>query len=322
VITDNSDLIADTYWGYAASYSESIDDFDPYPDTFFRGEYAYNMSLALLPNYRLNMTDSTVVTCGNKTAGYEYVSAKDAYADFFYDVLPAGNTITYTYKENPELTATLTVTVLKRSYYVEVTSDSGRFKYNGDETTHLFEKIEEGTTIVLEAVIPNPMYRTFLGWNKFDYETGEWKLYSTNKTLTLVVEESAEGEIRLRPVYGYVTRNLEMYVMGHNELYEAGVEHWNFDDMGYWDEELGRYIACGNIDLYADSEYATDIAKLFENFHIFAADCNGHRQQISHEDLTIDLGDYKAEEGWYEIKVSYGSFTMTIDVMVLPAENA
>ena len=113
-----------------------------------------------------------------------------------------------------------------------------------------------------------------------------------------------------------------MYVMGHNELYEAGVQHWNFDDMGYWDETLGRYIACGNIDLYADSEYATDIARLFENFHIVAVDCNGHHQQISHEDLTIDLGDYKAEEGWYEIKVSYGSFTMTVNVMVLPAENA
>ena len=109
-----------------------------------------------------------------------------------------------------------------------------------------------------------------------------------------------------------------MYGMDHNELYEAGVVHWNFDDVGHWDEELGRYIACGNIDLYADSEYATDIEKLFDHFHIFAADCNGHRQQISREDLTIDLGDYKAEEGWYEITVSYGSFTMTVNVMVLP----
>ncbi|MBE6566548.1 MAG: hypothetical protein E7659_05525 [Ruminococcaceae bacterium] len=281
------------------------------PITVYRGEF---VDLSHIGVWSYSLIESRNLNTDEYTVDLGGLDVNDPVAGTY--------TITYTYKETPELTATLTVTVLKRSYYVEVTSDSGRFKYNGDETMHLFEKIEEGTTIVLEAVIPNPMYRAFLGWNKFDYETGEWKLYSTNKILTLVVEESAEGEIRLRPVYGYVTRNLEMYVMGHNKLYEAGVQHWNFDDMGYWDEELGRYIACGNIDLYADSEYATDIAKLFENFHIFAADCNGHRQQISHEDLTIDLGDYKAEEGWYEIKVSYGSFTMTVNVMVMPAENA
>jgi fibro-slime domain-containing protein len=39
------------------------------------------------------------------------------------------------------------------------------------------------------------------------------------------------------------------------------------------------------------------------------------------DELVIDLGDYKAEEGWYEITVSYGTFTMIVNVMVVPAYN-
>ena len=272
------------------------------PITVYRGDF---VDLSHIGVWSYSLIESRNLSSDEYTVDLGGLDVNDPVAGTY--------TITYTYKENPELTATLTVTVLNRSYYVEVTSNSGRFKFNGDETMHLFEKIEEGTTIVLEAVIPNSMYRAFLGWNKFDYETGEWKLYNNNKTITVVVE----GEIRLRPVYGYVTRNVEMHAMDHDALYEAGVQHWNFDDMGYWDEELGRYVAFGNIDLYADSEYATDIEKFFDNFYIFAVDYNGNHKQISREDLTIDLGDYKEEEGWYEITVSYGSFTMTVNVMVM-----
>lgn len=278
------------------------------PITVYRGDF---VDLSQIGVWSYSLIESRNLNTDEYTVDLGGLDVNDPIAGTY--------TITYTYKENPELTATLTVTVLKRSYYVEVTSNSGRFKYNGDETMHLFEKFEEGTTIVLEAVIPNSMVRTFLGWHKFDYATGEWKIYSPNKTLTLVVEEWAEGEIRLRPVYGYVTRNLDMYVMDPDALYEAGVQHWNFDDMGYWDEELGRYIAYGNIDLYADSEYVNDIEGLFANFNIVAVDSNGRHTVINASDLVIDLGEYKAEEGWYKITVSYGSFTMNVDVMVFPS---
>ena len=35
----------------------------------------------------------------------------------------------------------------------------------------------------------------------------------------------------------------------------------------------------------------------------------------------IDLGDYKAEEGYYEVTVTYGSFTIVFNVFVLPAQG-
>ena len=57
-------------------------------------------------------------------------------------------------------------------------------------------------------------------------------------------------------------------------------------------------------------------------YHDLGKDANGNQRVIEAHELTVDLGDYEAEEGWYQITVSYGTFTRIIDVMVLPARNA
>ena len=122
--------------------------------------------------------------------------------------------------------------------------------------------------------------------------------------------------MKLRAVFGGIVRELRIHE--NTNLYDKGVYHWNFDGI-FWNEELGRYEGQGDLEISIDSEYANDIAGLFANFNIVAVETNGRHTVIEASDLVIDLGDYKAEEGWYEITVSYGSFTMTVNVMVVPA---
>jgi hypothetical protein len=227
-------------------------------------------------------------------------------------------TVTFTYNENPDLKATLTVTVLKQSYYIEVGGVGDLFAYNGKTTDYLLEYLEEGTEIRLQAIGTDPYKRVFVAWNVFNYETGEWELYSTDEEILIVVD----GKMMLRPVFNYVIEEVKMYVMNSFELRAAGLQHWNFDDTGYWDEGLGHYVAQSNMEIYEDSIYANDMESLFGLFHIVAMDANGNRRVIEARELTVDLGDYEAEEGWYQITVSYGTFTRIIDVVVLPARNA
>ena len=234
----------------------------------------------------------------------------------------AGNyVITYTYKENTELTVCIYVTVWTPTYVVKVEQYhdpeyvSGAFEYEGNKHFDLYLEVEEGKTVILKAT--ERTNYSFVGWYATDYNNyGEWEIYSTDATVAV----KAKSNIILAPVYMPLIVGLQMHEKA--DVYEAGVMNYDLSgiEFGSWDEELGCYFAQGYIELYATSEYATDIKTFFENFNIISIDGNGRHRQISYEDLTF--GDYNAEEGWYEIKVSYGSFTMTVDVMVLPAENA
>ena len=225
--------------------------------------------------------------------------------------------ITYTYNENPELKATLTVTVMKCSYYVDVDAMGDCFEYNGVKMNNLLEKLEEGTEIVLNAIPNNSNMRVFVAWEAFNINSGEWEIYSTEQSIAIVVD----GELRLRPVFDYITKDVKMYENDSFKLYGEGVQDWNFSDQGNFDDALGKYIAYGNIEIFEDSRYANDIESIFDSFRIVTVNVAGQHKVIEASELTIELGDYKAEEGWYQITVSYGTFTRIIDVMVLPADK-
>jgi hypothetical protein len=174
--------------------------------------------------------------------------------------------------------------------------------------------LEEGTRITLKAVEHDAQKYAFVRWEAYDYENDVWEIYSTDRTISFAVE----GEMKLRAVFGGIVRALHIH--GTTNLYGKGIYHWNFDG-NFWNEELGKYEGQGDLEISIDSEYVNDIAGLFANFNIVAVESNGRNTVIEASDLVIDLGDYKAEEGWYEITVSYGSFTMTVDVMVVHAYN-
>jgi len=227
--------------------------------------------------------------------------------------------ITYTYKENTELTACIYVTVSIHTYVIQAMQYhspgyvSGSFEYEGTKHFDLFLVVEEGETVILKAT--ERTNYSFVGW--YYDNNGEWEIYSTDATVAV----KAERDIILAPVSVYMPPIVGLRIHEKADIYGAGVISYDLcgAEFGYWDEELGCYFARGHIDLYANSD-ASDIEKLFDSFNIISIDSNGHHRQISSEDLTFDLGNYnKDKEGWYEIKVSYGSFTMTIDVTVLRA---
>jgi hypothetical protein len=172
--------------------------------------------------------------------------------------------------------------------------------------------LEEGTRITLKAIEHDAQKYAFVRWEAYDYENDVWEIYSTDRTISFAVE----GEMKLRAVFGGIVRALQIHQ--NTNLYDKGVYHWNFDG-NRWDEELGKYVGNGDLEISADSEYANDIEGLFTNFNIVAVETNGRHTVIEARELVIDLGEYKAEEGWYEITVFYGSFTMTVNVMVVPA---
>jgi hypothetical protein len=174
--------------------------------------------------------------------------------------------------------------------------------------------LEEGTRITMKAVEYNVRNCVFIRWEAYDYENDTWEIYSTDRNISFTVE----GETKLRAVFGGIVRALQIHQ--NTNLYDKGVYHWNFDG-NRWDEELGKYVGNGYVELSVDSEYADDITGLFTNFNVVAIETNGRHTVIEANELIIDLGDYRAEEGWYEITVSYGSFTMTVEVMVVPEYN-
>ena len=230
-------------------------------------------------------------------------------------------TVTYTYKDEGKLTdikMTLTVNVIKRSFYVNASvaeeGGSGYIEYNGNRDRYVSDMLEEGTRITLKAVEHDAQKYAFVRWEAYDYENDVWEIYSTDRTISFAVE----GETKLRAVFGGIVRALHIH--GTTNLYGKGIYHWNFDG-NFWNEELGKYEGQGDLEISIDSEYVNDIAGLFANFNIVAVEANGRHTVIEASDLVIDLGEYKAEEGWYEITVLYGSFTMTVNVMVVPARN-
>lgn len=224
-------------------------------------------------------------------------------------------TVTYTYKDEGELTdvkITLTVTVIKHSYYVSasVAEGGGYIEYNGNRDNYVSDMLEEGTRITLKAIEHDAQKYAFVRWEAYDYENDVWEIYSADRTISFAVE----GEMKLRAVFGGIVRELRIHE--NTNLYDKGVYHWNFDGI-FWNEELGRYEGQGDLVIFIDSEYANDIAGLFANFNIVAVETNGRHTAIEASELVIDLGVYKAEEGWYEITVSYGSFIMTVNVLVI-----
>ena len=66
-----------------------------------------------------------------------------------------------------------------------------------------------------------------------------------------------------------------------------------------------------------ENVYLNDIAGIFDNFRIVATSTNGSRTIVDASQLVIDLGDYKAEVGWYEITVTYGTYVMFVNVIVM-----
>lgn len=230
-------------------------------------------------------------------------------------------TVTYTYKDEGKLTdikTTLTVTVIKHSYYVNASvAEDGRqgyIEYNGNRNHFVSDMLEEGTRITLKAIDFDARNHVFVRWEAYDYENDVWEIYSTDRNISFVVEK----EMKLRAVFGGVVNALQLHA--NTNLYDKGVYHWNFDG-NLWDEELGKHVGYGDLEISADSEYANDIAGLFTSFHIVAVETSGRHTVIEASDLVIDLGEYKAEEGWYEITVFYGAFTMTVNVMVVPERN-
>lgn len=228
-------------------------------------------------------------------------------------------TVTYTYKEDGEetdVTMALTVNVMKRSYQMSASGEGGEFygniEYNGNADRYVFDDLEEGTRVVLKAVEVDVRRQAFLRWEAYDYESNAWELYSAERSIAFTVD----GDIKLRAVFGPVIQALRFHE--RTDLYEKGVEHWNFDgSYGIWNEELGKYVGNGDLTLYTDSEYVDGLEGLFANFHIVAYDSSGRPRAMEASDLLIDLGDYRAEEGWYEITAEYGKYIMNISVFVV-----
>ena len=235
----------------------------------------------------------------------------------------AGNyIITYTYTENEEITTFINVNVMKNTYYLNVYSEYNSIEYNGElySFANIFDDVEEGTTITLKAIIENNHFikeYVFNGWYAINYETGKWELISSDEILTFTMEKN----MKIEAVYNFAFDSLKIYGLHKPEIQEAGVTHLHFEENGYWSEEENSYILHGNIDIHADSEYIEDLSMMFENFHIVARKTNGEHRRIYKSDLKFNFEEYKAEEGWYRITISYESITMYVDVFVMPARN-
>lgn len=279
-----------------------------YAITIYSGEM---IDLSYIRVYAYSLIDAGFLSTDEYAIDFGGLDTADPVAGVY--------TVTYTYKDEGELTdvkITLTVNVIKRSFYVNASvaegGGSGYIEYNGNRDHYVSDMLEEGTRITLKAIEHDAQRYAFVRWEAYDYENDVWEIYSADRTISFAVE----GEMKLRAVFGGIVRELRIHE--NTNLYDKGVYHWNFDGI-FWNEELGRYEGQGDLEISIDSEYANDIAGLFANFNIVAVETNGRHTVIEASDLVIDLGDYKAEEGWYEITVYYGSFTMTVNVMVVPA---
>ena len=224
--------------------------------------------------------------------------------------------ITYTYKENPDLTIDLIVNVLKYSYYLHVEGERGYFECNGVKTFRMYEKFEDGTKVVLKAVDFDTVSRVFIGWYEFNYETGEWELLSSERNISITID-------RDRQIYAqYDFAIIELEITNYENLYQEGVHYFNLNEQCYFDGENSYNYKFGSIDISLDSKYAEDFVSMFEELNLLAINCNGQYKFISYEDLTFDLGDYIAMEGWYLVTITYGNVKIEVNVCVTQAENA
>ena len=228
-----------------------------------------------------------------------------------------GRSDKYTPGELTDVTITLTVNVKKQVYAVNVGigDGDGYIEYEGNKEQHVFVYAEEDSRVLLKAGVYDTAHRVFLRWEIYNYDEDVWELYSGDSSITIV----ANSDVKLRAIFGGIVKWLR--IRPNTNISNLGVEDYHFEESGVWEEALGKYVCNGYINIYDDSEYVNDIVGLFENFNIVAVETNGRNVVIEASELVIDLGEYKAEYGWYEITVSYGSFTMTVNVMVVPAYN-
>ena len=233
------------------------------------------------------------------------------YGDIDISNLTAGTyTLVYTHRDS-NVQATLTINVYKRTYYVSVRAEGGRFEYDGVERTSLSQYFEDGSIVILKAVeYQDSVMRTFLGWYEYDVEDRVWKLFSTDKNVAVTVD----GAKRILGKYGYATVGMEVYET--DLIAENGAAYFYIDPNAYYDEELGCYVSAGNIELQTDSVYVNDLAKLFGDVTLIATKINGDIVEVSADDLMIELGSYKTESGWYNIVVKYGTLMIRMDVFI------
>jgi hypothetical protein len=223
-------------------------------------------------------------------------------------------TVTYTYKEDGELTditATLIVNVIKREYAVHamVESGDGYIEYEGNRNRDVFVYAEEDSRIILKAGVYAPTRCAFLRWETYNYHEDVWELYSTDSSISVVVD----SDIKIRAIFGGIVEGLR--IQPNTNISSLGVEDYHFEQNGYWDEELGKYVSHGHIILRTDSECANDITLLFKHMNYVAIETNGRHTVIEAEDLAITLGE-DASHDWYTLVISYGTYMMQIDVTI------
>ena len=231
-----------------------------------------------------------------------------------HDPIAGQYIITYIYNDDPDLVAQIYVTVNKRTTYTNVTSEKyGNFDYNGRKYKSLWLELEEGTTFILSAEEYDHNHLCFKGWYVINEETHELELYSKELVAAFVAGEYTE----ITYVYERPTVGIEFYQSAGNLEQNAGIIGYNFDGAsnGIWDEEYGCFLARGHIEVYSTA----DMNSIFNNFKMIAVGADGRHEIISAADLTVETVEGRAEEGWYQIAVSYGSFTMILDVYVIPA---
>jgi hypothetical protein len=136
-----------------------------------------------------------------------------------------------------------------------------------------------------------------------------------DKNLAITITEKME----LIAKFDFATCDLSFYATNNEDLNKGDI-HWTFEPSNrIWDEELGKFVGYGEINLITSDEnvYLNDIAGIFDNFRIVATSTNGSHTIVDASQLVIDLGDYKAEVGWYEITVTYGTYVMFVNVIVM-----
>ena len=271
-------------------------------------------------NYYIDVTEGDELDLSSITVFAESMMGSVALGEEEYSIdcgdidisnLTSGSyTLVYTHRD-ANVQAALTLNVYKRTYYVSVRAEGGRFEYDGVERTSLSQYFEDGSIVILKAVeYQDSVMRTFLGWYEYDVEDRVWKLFSTDKNVAVTVD----GAKRILGKYGAATIAMEVY---ETELAVGnGAAYFYIDPNAYYDEELGCYVSVGNIELQTESVYVNDLAKLFGDVTLIATKINGDIVEVSADDLMIELGSYKAESGWYNIVVKYGTLMIRMDVFL------
>lgn len=235
--------------------------------------------------------------------------------DVEYDGLDVANptygsyTLVYTYGDT-DITTTLVVNVFKRTHLINVSASGGQFEFEGVERGVLSQYFDEDSVLILKAGEYNSQNRAFLGWYEYDVENGGWEALSTDESVAITVN----GDRRIRCKFGYATTNIEVY--DNYAIYEKGVNYFYIDSNTTYDEITGKYVTYGCIDLLISSEYADNLEKLFSDANIFVKKYDGSWSKVNANDIVLDLGSYKPENGWYTIVLKYGTLVVNIDVYV------